>query len=494
MKTATNYPKALTAKADFVQWLPIALIMSLAAGLYFYQLGTESLWIDELYSIADSQDPSLSSTRPLYFFLLHFWMNWGVGETWLRGLAVLFGLGSIFLTYCLGSRSVGKPVGLVAALLLTLSPLFINHAQEVRMYTLSTCLGLSGTLALTHVLERLNFLALSGWAIARILAILTTPLNAVLLLPDVVLFGWRFRHQRRFWLALGTGVLLIGILWLPAAFHIAVVSGPEYMSTIIRQPPGLTFIVSKLTNFTVFWPLKDLRELPSLVWFYQIVTATLVGLLAVAWLGRVRSSQWWIAAWAFLPPASLLLVSYLAPVSLWLPRYLLLTVPYLLILLAAGWIKIWQWRQKAAILLALLYFAAVGGGLTHYYSTPYREDWRGVMQTISAGDQPGDAVALAVANARPDQALTHYYRGTAPIEVLGEYSFSPENQPQFKERWAQRLETLDSRLWLVVYWGRRSIDLQEAEQLVKTPMLNVQSYEFSGPMYLFLVEPKSTSG
>ncbi|MGF1480870.1 MAG: glycosyltransferase family 39 protein [Cyanophyceae cyanobacterium] len=491
MKTTLNFPAIAPNANPPKRWLSITPILLLAAGLYFYQLGTESLWIDELYSITDSQNPSLSSTRPLYFFLLHVWMRLGTGDAWLRGLGVCFGIGSVFLTYRLGRRLLGESVGLIAAFLLCLSPLFLNHAQEVRMYTLSTFLGLSGTLALTTVLERLSLVYLGGWAIARVLAILTTPLNAILLLPDVALFSWRFRRQRRFWLALGTGIVLISILWLPVAIHIATSSGPEYMSTVSRQPPGVASIVGKLTNFTVFWPLQDLFGGPRLVlWFYLFVTVLLVGLLVFVWFGKPRATQVWVAAWAFLPPATLLAVSYIAPTSLWLPRYLLLTVPYWLILLAASFVKIWCRQRNGAIVIAALYLIAAGGGLTHYYSTDYREDWRGVAQIISVNDQPDDVIALAVANARPDRAIAHYYRGSAPIELLGEYSFSPE-QPDFRQRWLQRLTTLDSRLWLVVYWGRNS-DRSEIEQIVKShPQFQVQSYKtLSGPVYLFLVEPK----
>ncbi|NEO91442.1 MAG: hypothetical protein F6K56_14845, partial [Moorea sp. SIO3G5] len=143
-------------QADWLwQSIPIALILLLAAGLYLYQLGTESLWVDELYSVNDAKrlPDRLSLMRPLYYILLWLWMQFGSSDAWLRGLSVLFGLGSVFLTYQLGRRVAGKATGLIAALLLALSPLFINFAQMVRMYTLGTCLGLGGTLALVHALE-----------------------------------------------------------------------------------------------------------------------------------------------------------------------------------------------------------------------------------------------------------------------------------------------------------------------------------------------------
>ncbi|NET17663.1 MAG: hypothetical protein F6K08_34985, partial [Okeania sp. SIO1H6] len=111
-------------KFDWQQWLPIALILLLATGLYLNQLGTESMWVDELYSINDAKgNISLYGIRPIYFILLKFWMLFGTSDSWLRSLSVVFGLGSVFLTYQLGCRIAGTTIGLIASLLLTLSPL-----------------------------------------------------------------------------------------------------------------------------------------------------------------------------------------------------------------------------------------------------------------------------------------------------------------------------------------------------------------------------------
>lgn len=117
------------------QWLPIGLILLLAGGLYFWQLGKESLWIDELLSLERARNLNLYVPRVFYYVTLKFWMIWGNSDAWLRGISVLFGLGSIVLTYQLGRRLRGETEALVAALLLALSPLFIHQAQEVRMYT-----------------------------------------------------------------------------------------------------------------------------------------------------------------------------------------------------------------------------------------------------------------------------------------------------------------------------------------------------------------------
>ena len=485
--------------------IPIASILCLAAILYFYQLGTESLWIDEIYSVSDAQNFNPTSSRPLYFLLLGWWMQFGTGDTWLRVLAVLFGLGSIGLTYLLGRRLVGETTGLIAAFVLTLSPLFINHAQEVRMYTLSTFLGLGGTLALTYALEHLRAFSLCVWAIARVLAILTTPLNVVLLLPDIVVFGVQFRHRRRAWLALGGGLLLIGILWLPVAFHLATSAGPAYMSGWAEarsKPDFADVLIHPFRTFTVFsdnFKLEPLKSFfsPALIYFYHFYSAILLGLLAIA-LWSCRSARLlWVAAWALLPTAAILFISY-ASNTIWLPRYLLMVVPYLLILLAAGFLRVWQGQRRVALVIASVYLIAVSGGLLHYYTTSDREDWRSVGQTITAVEQPGDAIAVSSTNSRPLLAITHYYHGTAPVELLGDFSIvrREQREQELAERLHQTLSTSDSRLWLVVKLGN-SDNRQQITQIVQHEAgqsFSVQTYEsIEQPVNLFLIAPRQDS-
>ncbi|NEO44730.1 MAG: hypothetical protein F6K55_11585 [Moorea sp. SIO4A3] len=397
---------ALGIRANWLQkWIPISLILLIATGLYLYQLGTESLWYDELFSINKTQSgislPPKNLTRPFYFMILYIWMKFSTSTVWLRGLSVIFGLGSVFLIYLLGRRLAGKPVGLIAALLLTLSPLFINHAQEVRMYTLIPFLSLGGTLALAHALENPRFAAINWWAVGRFLALVTTPVSVTLFLPDLVLIGWQFRNQKRRLFAFGIRLLLIGSCWLPLVSAVNDSSTKFLKGWVTQYPkPNMILIVSEVTHLTVFWPLrhllgsgisandlmKQLNQKSIMDWlvehvltsnivpllYYMAYTAMAIGLLAIALLSRHPSTKlWWIKVWALLPAGSILLISYVSS-SIWKARYLIFVSPYFLILLAAGLMQVWRWQRRVAVLVTLIYAIAVGSGLVHYYTTLYR--------------------------------------------------------------------------------------------------------------------------
>ena len=424
------------------QWIPLLLVLVLATGLYVYQLDTESLWIDELYSIKDAEVlANIAPVRPLYFFLLHIWMQFNLSELWLRLLSIWFGLGTIVFTYLLGCRVVNQSTGLAAAILLTLSPLFINHAQEVRFYTLSCFLGVGGSLALSYALEESRYIRFApwGWWVgARLLAMLTTPLNVLLLLPDSLLIIWRLRHRRRLLFTMGGILLVIGIISLPWLSQLGEAS-INFMGDWVAHEakPGITSIVGRLTSFTARWPLRIVGS--PLSHFYKLYTVMLVGMLGcVPWVLRRYPRLMWVVIWGFLPGGVLLAVSLLLG-PIWLPRYLLFVAPYFLILLAASFLEIVRWQQKLAIVIALMYTVAVGSGLHHYYTTSYRADWRGVAQAIREQEQPGDVIALCITNSRPLLAIDYYYHGSAPIEVL----------EVVKDGCVNTLPQFDSRLWLV---------------------------------------------
>lgn len=487
MKAKTQAAAEVATRADWLrQRIPIALILLLATALYLYQLGTESLWIDELFSIRDAKALKLISVRPLYYIFLRVWMQFGTSDVWLRGLSVLFALGSVFLTYQLGRRLAGETTGLIAALLLALSPVFIYHAQEVRMYTLGTFLGLGGTLALTDALEHPTTSSMRWWAGARVLTILTAPLNFLLLLPDIVLFGLRFRSQRRVLLAFGSGLLLIGLLWLPFAFSLAIAT-PKFMGGWIAElpHPGVMDVVRMLSHFT-----RGSFESPlnAIAWFYErffkLYAVMWMCLLGVALLNKRHPRLFWAAAWAFLPLATVFLISQIST-SLWVERYLLFVSPYVLILLAAGFTRIWHSQRTVAIVVALIYIVGVGGGLARYYIVQDREDWRSVVQTINIKEEPGDAIGIF--SDRYRFALAHYYHGSAPIYVIEDEArpLYPKIDKAFVERVFHSWQPIKSRLWLVYNFKE---DQRQIFHTIVKEQFSVQNHWTFNHLDLFLVK------
>ena len=460
------------AKSNVHQWLPIALVLSLASIVFFYHIDGEGLWLDELTSIRDAEElpgKLMSSlVRPLYYILLLGWMQFGDSDAWLRSLSVSFAIAAVFLLYRLGHRLLGKAEGLIAATMLTLSPMFINHAQEVRMYALSTCLGVAGTLFLVQALTEENadepsHGTLAKWCIFRLMAILTVPLNVVLLLPDVLIYWWRFRQQRSALIRFGGWLGLLILLWLPCVFSVLRETSPDstYASHHTgRQPPGLDNLIRTLKFWTV-WPFA-VQTNAIAASFYKVFTLLVAGLLGAALLRKHRSPNiLWAMAWFVLPLVPILGFSYIS-VPIWVNRYLLFVSPYLFLILAAGIIRLWRQWKVAALVIALVYLIAVGGGLVRYYTVQDRPDYKFIVETIEQNEQPGDAVVWSLFVQKI--ILSHYYDGSAEffhnklrgVKTDADISAWLNNFP----------ENVPGQLWLVLKVGDK--EYPRFEQQIKT--------------------------
>ncbi len=140
-------------------WLLLAILI-LATGLRLLHISHQSFWLDEVETVNTVRRaiPSLTmsgTTPPLYYIIVSYWMRL-VPETeaMLRLPSVLFGIGAVALLFLLGRRLLGSRAGLIAALLMAVSPFHIHYSQEARAYSLMVLLTLLSWLALIRVLDR----------------------------------------------------------------------------------------------------------------------------------------------------------------------------------------------------------------------------------------------------------------------------------------------------------------------------------------------------
>jgi len=128
-------------------WLVI-LITLIGGGLRVFIIGNKGLWWEETFSIWLGNQSVVNMLQwivkidhhpPLYYLLLHYWIALkGDMPGSVRLLSALFGTATIPVIYLIGKRMSGILMGLVAAVILALSPFNIRFAQETRMYTLLT--------------------------------------------------------------------------------------------------------------------------------------------------------------------------------------------------------------------------------------------------------------------------------------------------------------------------------------------------------------------
>lgn len=487
-------------------WLPIAIIMAISAVLFTFRLGAEGVWIDELFSIQDASLDSLwevyrkSQLRPLYYILLSFWMRFGQSDVWLRSLSVIFSVISVFLIYRLGRRLAGKTEGLIAAVLLMTSPLFINHTQEIRMYGLSLCLGLAGSLFLAEALltessDKPGQKTLGGWALFRLLAMCTVPLNVMLLLPDTLLIFLRFRRERSVLLSFAKWLVLVFILWTPAllpAFQ-NVVGSSDYAQERAKfaEAPGINNLVYPL-KFWMVYPFV-VKGRPVAHIFYKLFTLLIAGLVGA---GLIRRRQLpalpWASAWFILPIVPIIVLSLVAA-RLWEPRYVLFVSPYLFILMAAGFTRLWRDWKKAAVVITVIYAIGMGGALADYYTAQNRADYKFNIETIEQYEEPGDAVVWGYPW---KNALDHYYDGSSDIFLISERKDDAPTEtistPEEIEQWVNKFPSQPSRTWLVV--EKFKSELAEELEPILSKTYNIEErFDYNHNSAIFLLTPLETA-
>jgi mannosyltransferase len=142
----------------------IAVIVA-AAVLRLYDLGSRSLWVDELFSVGlAAQDPRTilavlygeEANMTLYYLVMFAWIRLVGGdasEAWMRLPSVLFGLASLWALYKLGAELDGPLTGLIAALLAGTNAYHVGMSQEARAYTLWALLATLSWLSFVRSLD-----------------------------------------------------------------------------------------------------------------------------------------------------------------------------------------------------------------------------------------------------------------------------------------------------------------------------------------------------
>jgi uncharacterized membrane protein len=164
----------------------LAGILLGAALLRWANIGRESLWVDEIWSLMDATmhravyQPAVQTARqvaeeylawqpldlpalagvvsndihpPLYFILLNLWSGvFGTNETAVRSLSAGASLLMLLPIYQLGLTLGDRKTAVCATFVAAVSPAQLYYAQEARMYALAALCGTLSCLAFWKML------------------------------------------------------------------------------------------------------------------------------------------------------------------------------------------------------------------------------------------------------------------------------------------------------------------------------------------------------
>ena len=205
----------------------LAAVLILGFSLRLYGITSESIWLDEAFSIRLAKCDPLEIIRktagdvhpPLYYLLLHSWIDlFGESEFSVRFLSLLFGFFTLCMFYRVGAQLFNRETGIASALILAVSEFHIYYSQEARMYSLVTLLTLLSFYFFLRLESRRSTLWI-GYLLSSILLIYTHVFGLFIILAQnvyLVLSKLQSKNKPRLslkrWL-LGQGAL--GILYGP---------------------------------------------------------------------------------------------------------------------------------------------------------------------------------------------------------------------------------------------------------------------------------------
>lgn len=374
--------------------LRLGVLTLVGAGVRVLDLGAQSLWLDELFSVFLAQrewgqviggTAQGDTNPPLFNLFLHIALQFGSDEIAARSVSVLFGVATIPLFYFFARQLFDARVAVLATLVLAFNPFHVLFAQEARMYALLAFLTLASFVFFLRAWRDNRTRDWLGFALLQTLAFYTHSLAFLNLLAlDVFAVTQRTRRRGRGLLA---AHLIVGMLFTPWLFvmmqQVARVQsgfwGAPPSPLVLATTPYL-FLFSNTTPILLV-PIGLFAALTIIAW---------VALAARRAESNAALALWFAACVALVPLVTLFAISLARPMF----------VERTLIASSFGWYLVVAWGVLNApprILNRIL--GAVGlvvmlASLTNYFFNPemHKPPFRDAARVLVAQFQEGDGV------------------------------------------------------------------------------------------------------
>jgi mannosyltransferase len=389
--------------------LLLLLILALGIFLRIYDLGAESLWLDEACSIHESslspqEIAECANHPPLYFFILRFWMHlFGTSEVALRSLSAIFGVISILLIYLVGSTLFNRKVGLIAGLLSAISYYHIYYSQEARAYSLLLLLSLLSYLFFIKILQGDRKWYYPAYFLAALLLGYTHIYGLFIIASQVLFFllFWKKYKAQRVKFAVTAAVAILALLPLvPLMGGRAVSIAQEGFWIAMPHLRDLRFTFSLFAGYglgTTF--ILEIFLLLAIIGFLSIETAksqwnwkeprqSLSGLVRSISLESIEPGLLLIVWLFFSILIPFILSQFMTPI--YLTRYVIGASPAFYLLVARGIGKLnRKWLFYPVLILIILLSSL---GLQSYYKNDVKTQWREVADFIEQNSLRNDAI------------------------------------------------------------------------------------------------------
>ena len=311
--------------------------------------------IDEFLFTKDFQH------TPFYFYFLHFWLKiFGTNEIILRMSSAIFGVATIPLTYVVGKKLYDKNVGIIAALLVTVSPLLVYYSIEIRMYAAVTFFAILSMNYLLDFDEKGDKKSL-----IKLLAVNT--LIPYLLIGGIVFyigqivsfFIYLFVTQKNETEKIGRYFVyqVYQLVLLIPYCVIAIYYAIQRSSFMMFHIPPFEFMhfLGNLQNYLLimvgmlFW-VNYTPIYINFVFFVAIIIPIIYFINALIKAFKEKNSKLFMVFLTVIISYGIILISAMMKIVVIVPRYTIFIAPLVMILAAVGFSKLSKWHLAAFLI------------------------------------------------------------------------------------------------------------------------------------------------
>ncbi len=348
----------------------------LTLGITLVRLTYPGLWADELATWGMATTPwgnmwpvlghVDAAIAPYYAFIHVITDRFGASDLVLRLPSALAMTAAVGIVAVIGTRLAGPRLGVLAGLIMAVLPTTSRYGQEARPYAIALFAGALATLLLLNALVKPTLGRYAAYAGAVALLGLAHFVGLLLLAAHlVIVLAFDRRLSWRWVIAATIGVLpAVPIVYLGA-----------HQSSQVSWIPDAT--------------LSQLGAMPG-----NFIGLDILGgiVLVLALLGAsVKRPTIVFTAWAVIPTALLFVFSQYQ--SLWLPRYLLFTLPAWALLVAVALVRAPLFRGVVIVLVMALIALPLQTQLRT--AAGHTQATSALAATLASNEQPGDGIVYS---------------------------------------------------------------------------------------------------
>ena len=377
--------------------------------------------------------------QPLFILLLSVWSRFGNSLLFLRAFPALLGVLSVLATYSLGNSLFGRRAGILAAVLLAVSPLHVEFSRVLNPYILYSVLTLVLAISLLKGVRQgrlIHFFIASLAGISLFYTHFYSIVFTVALYFSAVVHLLRIRKDGKFEtgkiqktvLSLA-GIVLGAAAYAPVAIRILAAMKSRYAEQAAVLPSETFAVISVIVKTTIQLTgrFNGIEALPGMPLYLFLIIAGLI-------LGRLYTGN--RKLFYILPP--LIAAPY---IQQWIHssstfysqgfeiRYYTYLVPFYLIAAAGALTGLFPQGKKRAISTVSTILAASVISIPAVISTltllsePQKPDYRYAAAFLREALRDGDALVVL-----PE---AHYTGGfEAYLDIYGAGSEKLDQQPE----------------------------------------------------------------